>query len=331
MIYTSFDNVGLTKVLSFLKSHGSEYLSGQDLSDVLKISRVAVWKHIKRIESLGYKIDSKQKLGYKLVANTELLLPWEITNGLKSKVFGKRAYYFDTIDSTQNFASTIAKNPREDGTIIVSKKQTSGKGRLGRKWISPSGGLWFSLIIHPKFDVSLVTLFPLASSLALAYAIEKTLRKKPELKWPNDVALNRKKVAGMLVDLSLASNDMEYLILGVGINFKIDSSKLEKSIKNTGNYYGVTTLVKKNENAEAVKLIQSFLVELEKICILLNQGKIKKIINEWTKRSLTIGKKANVSTSKGKISGQAIRIDDDGALIISQAKKTHRILVGDVS
>ena len=98
----------------------------------------------------------------------------------------------------------------------------------------------------------------------------------------------------------------------------------------TGNYYGATTLVKKNENAEASKLIQSFLVELEKICILLNQGKIKKIINEWTKRSLTIGKTANVSTSKGKISGQAIRIDDDGALVISQAKKIHRVLVGDV-
>ena len=331
MIYTSFDNVGLVKVLTFLKSHRSEYLSGQDLSDVLKISRVAVWKHVKRIRSLGYNVKSKQKLGYKLVKNTDLLLPWEITSGIKTRVFGKRAYYFDTIDSTQNFAASIAKNPRENGTIVVSKKQTSGKGRLGRKWISPSGGLWFSIILHPKFDVSLVTLFPLASSLALAYAIEKTLRKKPELKWPNDVTLNRKKVAGMLVDLSLASNNIENLILGVGINFKIDSSKLEKSIKNTGNYYGAATLVKKNENANANKLIQSFLVELEKICDLLNQGKIKKIINEWTKRSFTIGRKANVSTSTGKISGRALRIDDDGALVISHARKTHRVLVGDVS
>jgi BirA family transcriptional regulator, biotin operon repressor / biotin---[acetyl-CoA-carboxylase] ligase len=331
LIYTSFDNIGLVKVLSFLKSHRTEYLSGQDLSDVLKISRVAVWKHIKRIRSLGYKIDSKQKLGYKLVASTDLLLPWEITSGLKTKVLGKRAYYFDTIDSTQNFASSIAKNPKENGTIIVSKKQTSGKGRLGRKWISPSGGLWFSVIIHPKFDVSLVTLFPLASSLALAYAIEKTLGKKPELKWPNDITLNRKKIAGMLVDLSLESNSIEDLILGVGINFKIDPTQLEKSIKNSGNYYGVSTLFKKSENTNSTKLIQSFLVELEKMCDLLNQGKIKKIIYEWTKRSFTIGNKASVSTSTGKISGQALRIDDDGALVISHARKTHRVLVGDVS
>ncbi|KRT60734.1 MAG: biotin--acetyl-CoA-carboxylase ligase [Thaumarchaeota archaeon CSP1-1] len=331
MIYTSFDNVGLVRILSLLKSHNAEYLSGQDLSDVLKISRVAVWKHIKRIRSLGYKIESKQKLGYKLVGNTELLLPWEIIDGLKTDVIGKRVYYFDDIDSTQNFASSIAKTPRENGTVIVSKKQSSGKGRLGRKWVSPDGGLWFSVILHPKFDVSLATLFPLAASLALANAIEKTLKKKPELKWPNDVTLNHKKVAGMLVDLSLKSNDIESLILGVGINFKIDPIKLEKTIKNTRNFYGVATLVKKNEDADPIKLMQSFLFELEKICEELNQGNIRKTIKEWTKMSATIGKKATVSTSSGKISGKAIRIDDDGALVISQAKETHRVLVGDVS
>ncbi len=331
MIYTSFDHVGLVRVLSLLKSHNAEYLSGQDLSDVLKISRVAVWKHIKRIRSLGYKIESKQKLGYKLVGNTELLLPWEIIDGLKTDVIGKRVYYFDDIDSTQNFASSIAKTSRENGTVIVSKKQSSGMGRLGRKWISPDGGLWFSVILHPKFDVSLATLFPLASSLALANAIEKTLKKKPELKWPNDVTLNHKKVAGILVDLSLKSNDIENLILGVGINFKIDPAKLKKTIKNTGNFYGVTTLVKKYEDVNPIRLMQTFLFELEKICEELNQGNIRKIITEWTKKSATIGKKVIVSTSSGKISGKAIRIDDDGALVISQAKEIHRVLVGDVS
>ena len=323
--------MGLVKVLSLLKSHKDEYLSGQDLSDVLKISRVAVWKHIKRIRSLDYKIESKQKLGYKLVGNTNLLLPWEVIDGLKTNVIGKRVYYFDNIDSTQNFASSIAKTSKENGTVIVSKKQSSGIGRLGRKWISPDGGLWFSVILHPKFDVSLTTLFPLAASLALANAIEKDLKKKPELKWPNDVTLNHKKVAGILVDLSLKSNYIENLILGVGINFKIDPIKLEKTIKNTGNFYGATTLIKKNEDANPIRLMQTFLFELEKICEELNQGNIRKIITEWTKKSVTIGKKATVSTSAGKISGKAIRIDNDGALVISQDKEIHRVLVGDVS
>lgn len=330
LIYTSFDNIGLVKVLSFLKSHKDEYLSGQDLSDVLRISRVAVWKHIKRIKALGYKIETKQKLGYKLVGETELLLPWEITNDLKTKYIGKRVYYFDSIDSTQNFATSIVQNPKENGTIIISKIQSRGKGRMNRKWISPKGGLWFSIILHPKFDISLVTVFPLASSLALAMSIEKILGKNPELKWPNDVTLKHKKVAGILVDLSLASNTIENLILGVGINFKINSIQLEKTIKNMENFYGVTSLISKNENINPVKLIQAFLVELEKILELLNQGKFKKIINDWVKKSSTIGKNVMVKTTSGKITGKALRVDYDGALVISHKNKNYRILVGDV-
>jgi len=105
MMYTSFDNTGILRVLSYLKSHNSEFLSGQDLSDVLKISRVAVWKHVKKIRSLGYKVESKHHLGYKLTDSTDLLLPWEVTQNLDTKLLGKRVFYFDTIDSTQNFAN----------------------------------------------------------------------------------------------------------------------------------------------------------------------------------------------------------------------------------
>ena len=158
MSYTSFDNVGLVKVLSFFQTHDSEYLSGQDLSDVLKISRVAVWKHIKKIQTLGYKIESKQKLGYRLIDNTEKLLPWEITRDLKTQLIGKRVYYFEEIDSTQNFALQIAPNKKENGTIVIGQKQTNGKGRLNRKWISPKGGISFSVILHPKFTITELSL-----------------------------------------------------------------------------------------------------------------------------------------------------------------------------
>jgi len=205
-------------VLSLLKSHNSEYLSGQDLSDVLKISRVAVWKHIKKIRALGYKIESKQKLGYKFTATTKLMLPWEITSGIKTQKIGKRAYYFDVIDSTQNFASQIASNTNEDGTVIISQKQTNGRGRMNRNWVSPSGGIWLSVVLHPKFDILVTTLFPIGASLALALAIEKTMKVKPELKWPNDITINGKKIAGMLIDLDIESNKIKNLILGVGIN-----------------------------------------------------------------------------------------------------------------
>ena len=327
-MFTSFDHFSFLKILSFLKVHQPEFLSGQDMSDALKISRVAVWKDIKKIRSLGYKIESKRNLGYRLVRSSELLLPWEITQNLNTEFLGKRVYYFDRISTTQNFAMKIASENNENGTIIISKKQTEGRGRMKRKWKSPVGGIWMSVIIHPKFDVSHTTLVPLATSLALCISIEKILKINTKLKWPNDVTLKGKKIAGVLVDASLISNQIESMVLGIGINFKIKPNELASSIKKTPNFYGVTTLVKKNGNM--LPLIKQFLHELEEIFQLIDSEQIKKIKNEWTKRSSTIGKNIEVITNEESISGKAIKIDYDGGLIISKGKKTKRILVGDI-
>ena len=328
MMFTSSDNFSFLKILSFLKSHKSEFLSGQDMSDVLKISRVAVWKDIKKIRSLGYKIESKQNLGYRLVDTTKLLLPWEVTQNLDTEFLGKKVYYFNTIDTTQNFAMEIATKNNMNGTIIIAKKQTGGRGRMKRKWKSPVGGIWMSIIIHPKFAVSSTTLVPIAISLALCLAIEKTLKIKPELKWPNDVTVKGKKVAGVLVDTSIVSNEVEYMIIGVGINFKIKPNKLANVIKKTPNFYGVTTLVKKDENS--LPLLHQFLYELENVFQMIDLKHIGKIVNQWTKRSSTVGRNVSIVTGNGKINGKAIKIDNDGALIISKGKNVERVLAGDI-
>ena len=280
MSYTSFDNVGLVKVLSFFQTHDSEYLSGQDLSDVLKISRVAVWKHIKKIQTLGYKIESKQKLGYRLVDDTEKLLPWEITRDLKTENIGKRVYYFEELDSTQNFAQQIAADKKENGTIVIAEKQTSGRGRLDRKWTSPKGGIWFSLIIHPKFDVSSSTLIPILSAVALSKSIKKILGVETEVKWPNDIMLNGKKVAGILVDASVQANNIDYLILGIGINFDIDIKKLEKRLSKTPNFYGVNSLRENNNKTPPKILLKEFLFQFEKNLSSLDKGEKAKIVKE---------------------------------------------------
>ena len=331
MIYNSIDNPGLVKVLTFLQTHNTEYLSGQDLSDVLRISRVAVWKHIKKIKELGYTIESKQKMGYKLISNSDMLLPWEITSNLKTKIIGQQAYYFDTIDSTQNQALKMANDASHNGSVIVASKQTGGRGRAGRKWVSPKGGIWISIILQPKFDISITTLFPIASALALSIAIEKTCSIEPELKWPNDLTIKGKKVAGMLVDVSLESNRIENLVLGVGINFDVNVKQIEKSLKGTPNFYGVATLNGQKKKVKPIQLVQTFLVELEKIYKLLNAKQTKRIIFEWTSRSSTIGKNVELNTADTKIKGKAIRIDEDGALVILENSKEHRIIAGDIS
>ena len=325
---TSFDNFSFVKILSFLKAHRSEFLSGQDMSDILKISRVAVWKDIKKIRSLGYKIESKQNIGYRLVDSSKLPLPWEIKEDLNTEFLGNRIYYFNTIDTTQNFAMNIASKKNEDGSVVISKKQTGGKGRMNRKWKSPVGGIWMSIIIHPKFDITYATLVPIATSLAICIAIEKTLKINTKLKWPNDVTVKGEKVAGVLINASMISNQIENMVLGIGINFKINPDELKNSIKKTPNFYGVATLVKKNQSMSP--LIKQFLYELENVLQLINSGQIKKIINGWTKRSSTIGRNVSILTNDGHKSGKAVRIDNEGGLIISKGKKTDRVLVGDV-
>ena len=330
-MFTSFDNIGLLKVLNFLESHELEYLSGQDLSDVLKISRVAVWKHIKKIRSLGYVIESKQKRGYKFVSGTDKLLPWEVCKNLTTKFIGKRIYYFDEIDSTQNFALGLSTKDNENGTIVIAQKQIDGRGRLKRKWYSPEGGLWFSIIIKPKFEVFDATIVPIASSLALCLAIEKIHRIKVNVKWPNDITINRKKLAGMLVDANIQANIIENFVLGVGINFRINTLQMQKALKNSPNFYGVTSLFTIKDKVSQMELFNQFLVELEQVLDDLTNGKKGEIIKKWSKRTDMFGHNVTINTSKGKISGVAKKVDSDGALIIKTKVKDERIFVGDVN
>ena len=331
MIYTSFDNIGLLKVLSFLKSHKLEYLSGQDLSDVLKISRVAVWKHVKKIRALGYTVESKQKRGYRFMKTTKQLLPWEVSSKLRTNYIGKRIYYIEETDSTQNFALQIAQNKKENGTIIIAQKQTHGRGRLNRKWISPKGGIWFSIILQPNFTIEESVLLPIVTAIALSNAIQKSLKVKTNVKWPNDITLNRKKVAGIIIDASFQSNYIENIIIGVGINYKIKSKELEKKIMNTPNFYGVDSLLNETQNDHPITLVKDFIHQLEKKIDELSDGKKSKIIKEWTKNSETINKKVIINTTNGKISGTAKKIDNDGALILKTRHGNERILVGDVT
>ncbi|CAI8185400.1 MAG: Bifunctional ligase/repressor BirA [Candidatus Nitrosopelagicus brevis] len=265
-----------------------------------------------------------------MIDNTEKLLPWEITRDLKTQLIGKRVYYFEEIDSTQNFAQNIAADKKENGTIIIAEKQTSGRGRLDRKWTSPKGGIWFSLIIHPKFDVSSSTLIPILSAVALSKSIKSVLDIETEVKWPNDITMNGKKVAGVLVDASFQTNSIDYLILGIGINFDIDTKKLEKRLTKTPNFYGIDSLRGKEDKTPPKKLLKEFLLQFEKNLFQLDKGEKSKIIKEWTKRAAGIGKKITINTSNGKISGISQGIDNDGALKIKTRNEIKKIYVGDV-
>src|SRR6185312_11332058 len=325
-MYTSFEQTTLDKIVTLLKSHQSEFLSGEKLSKSLSLSRTAVWKNIKKLQSLGYKIESKPKSGYRLQQSTDLLVPWEVSDGLQTDIIGRKIYYFGTIDSTQNFAIDLAKRPHENGSLVIADRQTQGRGRLNRKWVSPKGGIWMSILLRPNFEPAYTSPFPMATSLALAVSIEKTLDIQTELKWPNDVTIKGNKVAGILIDASVESNKIDYLIIGIGINFKINPGVITKSIKQKK--YGITTLVHKDQSVSPVELIQQFLLELEKTYNKVLAGTTGTIQKEWIKKSSTIGKNVTVTTTTGTLKGKVTGIDKTGALSLSSKGKVQRILAG---
>ena len=259
---------------------------------------------------------------------TNLLFPWEISDGLQTDIIGRKIYYFDKINSTQNFALELAQKPHENGSVVIAERQTQGRGRLNRKWISPKGGIWMSILLRPNFEPSYTSLFPMATSLALAVSIEKTLKVKTELKWPNDITINGKKVAGILIDASIESNKIDYLIIGIGINFRINPGTISKSIKQKN--YGITTLVKKDQEGNPVELVQQFLLELEETYNKVMINSVGTIRKEWMKRSSTIGKNVTATTTTGTIKGKAVGIDKTGALLLSNKGNIHRLLAGDI-
>lgn len=328
-MYTSFEQTTLDKIVTLLKSHQSEFLSGEKLSKSLSLSRAAVWKNIKKLQSLGYKIESRPKSGYRLQQSTDLLVPWEVSDGLQTDIIGRKIYYFGTIDSTQNFAIELAKRPHENGSLVIADRQTQGRGRLNRKWISPKGGIWMSILLRPNFEPSYTSLFPMATSLALAVSIEKTLKIKTELKWPNDVTIKGNKVAGILIDASVESNKIDYLIIGIGINFKINPGTISKSIKQKK--YGIATLISKDQGTRPAELVQQFLLELEKTYNNILTGNVGTIRKEWIKRSSTIGKNVTITTTTGTLKGKVTGIDKTGALILSRNGIVQHVLAGDMT
>jgi len=328
-MYTSFEQTTLDKIVTLLKSHQSEFLSGEKLSKSLSLSRAAVWKNIKKLQSLGYKIESRPKSGYRLQQSTDLLVPWEVSDGLQTDIIGRKIYYFGTLDSTQNFAIELAKRPHENGSLVIADRQTQGRGRLNRKWVSPKGGIWMSILLRPNFEPSYTSLFPMATSLALAVSIEKTLKIKTELKWPNDVTIKGNKVAGILIDASVESNKIDYLIIGIGINFKINPGTISKSIKQKK--YGIATLISKDQGTRPAELVQQFLLELEKTYNNILTGNVGTIRKEWIKRSSTIGKNVTITTTTGTLKGKVTGIDKTGALILSRNGIVQHVLAGDMT
>jgi BirA family biotin operon repressor/biotin-[acetyl-CoA-carboxylase] ligase len=305
------------RLLSMLRLQEG-YLSGKILAKETGISTSGISKRIKTLRKYGYNIEFMHNMGYKLAGETNLPLPWELIKGLNTLFVGKgkgKIVYRLTMHSTQNLAILLAeKNPSSDGIVVIAGQQKRGRGRQNRKWLSPKGGIWLSVVIRPRFSTSKITLLPFAAALAVCDAIKKTTQLDARLRWPNDVTISGKKVAGILIDISIEGERIKYSVIGIGINANVDSSEissfLQKSIK-------VTSLSDElGHKTSILGLTKVTLERLEYYYMKLKRGSPHTIIEKWKKNSDILHKKVAVIQNNRTIHGIAADVKDDGSLLV---------------
>lgn len=302
-------------ILKFLRE--KEYVSGEVLAHKLNISRVAIWKQIQRLKDTGYKIISDQNLGYCLISRPDLLLPQEIQRGLSTNYIGKEIYYFPELKSTNIIAKEKALHRAEgieEGTLIIAERQSAGKGRLGRKWFSPVGGIWLSVILYPQLSPSYISRITLMTAVAAVKAIKICTQIKSQIKWPNDILINEKKVCGILTEMSAELDIISWVVVGIGINVNIDHREFPEDIQEN------TISLKEVSGKEIlrVKLAQTFLQEFEKYYEILKRREFSSVLKEWKLYSHTLGRKIRVDTGEKIITGEAVDINEEGALILKK-------------
>ena len=303
--------------LLFLLRLQRGYISRKIISKETGISTSGISKRIKTLRKYGYNIESRHRMGYRLAGETNLPLPWELTKVLDTLFVGKdKIIYRLTTDSTQNLAILLAeKNPNSDGIVIIAGEQKSGRGRQNRKWLSPKGGIWLSVVLRPRISASKITLLPFAAALAVCDTIKKTTQLDAKLRWPNDVTISGKKVAGILIDISMEAERINYAVVGIGINANVDSSSaissyLEKGIK-------VTSLSDElGHKTNILDLTKVILERLEYYYMELKRCAPNTIIEEWKKNSDILYQKVAVTQNNRTIQGIAADVNDDGSLLV---------------
>ncbi len=305
------------------------HISGEELGKRLNVSRTAVWKHINELRRRGYQIKSSPKSGYSFIEGTHLLLPEEILPGLNTQIVGKHIAHYDEVSSTQDIAAEMARGGAAEGTVVIAETQKRGRGRKGRNWISPpEGGIYLSLILRPNLKPSQVVQIPLIASVALVKAIRETVPLQPMIKWPNDIIVGKKKVGGILTEMSSEIDGVNYVVLGIGLNVNMPASLLDE--ETTG--IATSLIDEYGEYTSRTKLVQSFLSEFEIIYTKFLASGFSSVRDEWKALNNTIGEWVKVSDGGKEIEGEALDIDNDGFLLVrKEGGDVSKIISGDVS
>ena len=318
-----------SKILALLREAGDSYISGEEMAKRLGVSRTAVWKHIQELRREGYDIVSHSRSGYALQTAPDLLLPEEIQHGLKTKCIGKKIYFYDKIDSTNLEAKRLAAQGVPDGTVVVAEEQGSGRGRLERPLSSPKGkGIWFTVVLRPSFLPQDAPKCTLLSAVAVARAMEQ-FGLKAQIKWPNDVLYQGKKLVGILTEMSAEMERIHYVIIGTGINVNMAEADFPPEIRAKAS----SLAIMKGEKIPRVPFFRAVLEAMDDLYDKVEKEGFADVFDEWRHYSIALGQEVRVigARTNDVFTGTAVDIDEEGALLVDTPTGRRRVLAGDVS
>lgn len=318
------------RLLSRLKEAGGNWISGEVISEELGISRSAIWKQIGKLREDGYLIESSSRKGYILRKVSDALLPGEIRQGLRTQIFGQREIvYFQETDSTNIQAKNLAAEGAGEGTLVIAEKQIAGKGRKGRVWFSPVGnGIYVSLIVRPTLPPAEAAKMMLMTAVAVAEAVVSVAPLNVRIKWPNDILVNEKKMAGILTEISTDMDAVDYMIIGLGLNVNTPAGEFPPEIRTLATSLRAETGRTFSRAAVLRAVLQSFETHYDRF---MTAG-FEPILEKWKAYADIIGRKIRVDMIGRSITGDVLEVDRDGVLVIQDDEgKIHKIVSGDVN
>ena len=317
------------EIIRLLKAGKDSYISGQALSAALGVSRTAVWKHIEKARGMGFSIEASPSKGYRL--NTSAGAPFngvEVSSGLKTEYIGRNIHFYPSLDSTNMLAFELAGTGAPEGTAVIADSQTGGKGRLGRRWESPAGvNLYTSIILRPGIPPRYAHNLTFLSAVAVAETVERFSPVRPTVKWPNDILLDGKKVAGILMEMHSEPDRVHFVVAGIGVNINIRGETFTDTLKPIA-----TSLYEKSgKETDRAGFTCVLYSSFEKWYKIYKEKGFFPVMEAWKGFFASVGKIITVRSFDSVIEGVCLGVDADGALLVkTQAGATERIISGDV-
>ncbi|WP_339186746.1 biotin--[acetyl-CoA-carboxylase] ligase [Paenibacillus sp. FSL R5-0490] len=316
-------------LLHMLLNAEGRFVSGEEISRNLSISRTAVWKHVNKLRDMGYEFEAVSRKGYRLLTKPDSIDATGLQLALDTTVFGRKAVLLASTLSTQGDVLKLAEQGQAEGAVVIAEEQTGGRGRFGRQWFSPPGkGIWMSVLLRPDLPLQHTPQLTLLTGVAVCRAVRACSGADAGIKWPNDVLIDGRKVCGILLESTVEDHEVRYCIAGIGVDVNFDPEDYPEDLTTIATSLKMET----GQSVDRTKLTAAILTELEQLYFLYQKEGFGVISALWEALSVSMNREITVTNPHGIIEGKAIGLDPSGALIVEKHDGEHTLIIsGEIS